>query len=188
MNNTLLKNLIRFKEPIFFDENNLKKSNYFVLTLHRPANIYGEQKLKFFLGKIIQMSKGLPIVFHVHLRIVKNFQNLGINAPNLFMIEPMIYLEFNYLVKNTKAVLKDSGGITEETTQLRMPSITLRNYTEHPETVEIGTNELIVTNPVNVLPASARLFLGQWKKGGGPPLWDAKTSVRIVEHLLTIGR
>lgn len=188
MIDTLLKNLLRLKKPVFFDENNLKKTNYFVLTLHRPANVDGEQKLKKLLEKIIESSKGLPIVFPVHPRTAKKLQNLGINAPNLLMIEPMSYLEFNYLVKNSKAVVTDSGGITEETTQMQIPCITLRNNTERPETIEIGTNELIGTNPDNVPPAFEKLFLGEWKKGGIPPLWDGKTSERIVEHLLTIGQ
>ncbi len=177
MIDTLLKNLLH-----------LKKSNYFVLTLHRPANVYGEQKLKKLLEKIIESSNGLLIVFPVHPRTAKNLQNLGINAPNLLMIEPMSYLEFNYLVKNNKPVVTDSGGIREETTQMRIPCITLRNNTERPETIENGTKELFVTNPENVPPAFERLFLGQWEKGGITPLWDGKTSERIVEHLLTIGR
>jgi UDP-N-acetylglucosamine 2-epimerase (non-hydrolysing) len=186
MIDTLLKNISRLKKPAIFDELKLKEGNYFVLTLHRPANVDGEQKLKTLLGKIIEGSKGLPILFPVHPRTAKNLQNLGVNAPNLVMVEPMSYLEFNFVVKNSKAVVTDSGGITEETTQMRIPCITLRDNTERPETIEIGTNELIGTNPENVLPAFEKLFAGKWKKGGIPPLWDGKTAERIIEHLLTI--
>lgn len=186
MIDTLLKNISRLKKPPIFDELKLKESNYFVLTLHRPANVDGEQKLKTLLDKIIEGSKSLPILFPVHPRTAKNLQNLGINAPNLFMVEPMSYLEFNFIVKNSKAVVTDSGGITEETTQMRIPCITLRDNTERPETIEIGTNELIGTNPENVLPAFETLFAGKWKKGGIPPLWDGKTAERIIAHLLTI--
>lgn len=186
MIDSLLKNISRLKKPVIFDEFKLKEGNYFVLTLHRPANVDGEQKLKILLDKIIEGSKGLPILFPVHPRTAKNLRNLGINAPNLFMVEPMSYLEFNFVVKNSKAVVTDSGGITEETTQMSIPCITLRNNTERPETIEIGTNELIGTNPDNVLPAFEKLFAGKWKKGGIPPLWDGKTSERIIEHLLTI--
>jgi UDP-N-acetylglucosamine 2-epimerase (non-hydrolysing) len=186
MIDTLLKNISRLKKPAIFDELKLKEGNYFVLTLHRPANVDGEQKLKTLLGKIIEGSKGLPILFPVHPRTAKNLQNLGVNAPNLFMVEPMSYLEFNFVVKNSKAVVTDSGGITEETTQMRIPCITLRDNTERPETIEIGTNELIGTNPENVLPAFEKLFTGKWKKGGIPPLWDGKTAERIIAHLLTI--
>ena len=99
------------------------------------------------------------------------------------MIDPMSYLEFNYLVKHAKAVITDSGGITEETTVMRVPCMTLRNNTERPETVTIGTNELIGTDPNNLPPAFARLFKGQWKKGAIPELWDGKTGERIVDIL-----
>ncbi|WP_394993430.1 non-hydrolyzing UDP-N-acetylglucosamine 2-epimerase [Emticicia sp.] len=186
MIDTLLKNISRLKKPAIFEEFELKEDNYFVLTLHRPANVDGEQKLKTLLDRIIEGSKSLPILFPVHPRTAKNLQNLGIKAPNLFMVEPMSYLEFNFVVKNSKAVITDSGGITEETTQMGIPCITLRNNTERPETIEIGTNELIGTNPDNVLPAFEKLFSGNWKKGGIPPFWDGKTSERIIEHLLTV--
>ncbi len=186
MIDTLLKNIPRLKKPNLFDDLGLEQDKYFVLTLHRPANVDGEQKLKSLLEKIIESSKGLPIIFPVHPRTAKNLQNLGIDAKNLHMVEPMSYLEFNFIVKNSKAVVTDSGGITEETTQMKVPCMTLRNNTERPETIEIGTNELIGTNPDNVIPAFEKLFKGYWKKGGIPPLWDGKTSERIVEHLLTI--
>ena len=102
------------------------------------------------------------------------------------MVEPMPYLEFNYLVKYSKAVLTDSGGITEETTVMGVPCLTLRDNTERPETCEIGTNELIGTNPKAIKPAMDRLFDGNWKKGIIPDQWDGKTSTRIVEILQTI--
>jgi UDP-N-acetylglucosamine 2-epimerase (non-hydrolysing) len=186
MIDTLLKNIPNLKKPIFFDEIGLKVNDYFVLTLHRPANVDGENRLKTLLGRIIEGSKGLPIIFPVHPRTTKNLQYSGISATNLYIVEPLSYLEFNYLVKNSKAVIIDSGGITEETTQMQIPCITLRDNTERPETIEIGTNELIGTNPDAIIPAFEKLFAGQWKKGGIPPLWDGKTSERIVEHLLTI--
>jgi UDP-N-acetylglucosamine 2-epimerase (non-hydrolysing) len=186
MIDTLLKNIPNLKKPTFFDEIGLKTSEYFVLTLHRPANVDGDNKLKNLLDRIIEGSRGLPIIFPVHPRTAKNLQNLGIFATNLYMVEPLSYLEFNYLVKNSKAVITDSGGITEETTQMQIPCITLRDNTERPETIEIGTNELIGTNPDAIIPAFEKLFAGKWKKGGIPPLWDGKTSERIVEHLLTI--
>lgn len=186
MIDTLLKNINRFKKPSIFDLASLKPKEYFVLTLHRPANVDGEANLKTLLDKIIESSRGLPIVFPVHPRTAKNLQNLGINAPNLHMVEPLSYLEFNYLVQHSMAVVTDSGGITEETTQMSVPCITLRNNTERPETIDIGTNELIGTNPDNVPPAFEKLFSGNWKKGGIPPLWDGKTAERIVSHLLTV--
>src|SRR5690606_8490733 len=104
-------------------------------------------------------------------------------APNLKIVEPLGYLEFNYLVENAKAVITDSGGITEETTVMGIPCITLRDNTERPETITIGTNELIGTNPAGIKPTLDKLFAGNWKKGGIPELWDGNAADRIVEHL-----
>jgi UDP-N-acetylglucosamine 2-epimerase (non-hydrolysing) len=183
MIDTLLKNLPRLIKPAIFDINNLIEKNYFVLTLHRPANVDGEGKLKDLLVEIINNSHGLPIIFPVHPRTQKNLETLGINANNLIFTEPMGYLEFNYLVQFAKAVITDSGGITEETTILNVPCLTLRDNTERPETITIGSNELIGTNPKNIKPALDKLFAGNWKKGGIPELWDGKAAERIVEHL-----
>ena len=183
MIDTLLKNESRFQQPPIWDIAQLNKQEYFVLTLHRPANVDGENKLKALLQTIIAEAKGLPIIFPVHPRTAKNLQAIGIESDYLFMVDPMSYLEFNYVVKYAKAVITDSGGITEETTVMGVPCITLRNNTERPETVDIGTNELIGTNPDNLPPAFNKLFNGEWKKGNIPPLWDGKTGCRIVDEL-----
>ncbi len=188
MIDTLLKNIPNLKKPAAFDAFSLEEKNYFVLTLHRPANVDAEQQLKSMLQAIVDSANGLPIIFPVHPRTAKMLQNLGINAPNLHFIEPLGYLEFNYLVKNAKAVITDSGGITEETTVMGIPCLTLRDNTERPETIDLGTNELIGTNPENVAPAMKKLFSGQWKKGEIPPLWDGKTAERIIEHLVELAK
>ena len=101
-------------------------------------------------------------------------------------VEPQPYLEFNWLVRNAKGVITDSGGVTEETTVMGVPCVTLRDTTERPETVTVGTNELIGTDPAALAPALDRLFAGQWKKGAVPPLWDGRTGERIVAHLMKL--
>jgi UDP-N-acetylglucosamine 2-epimerase (non-hydrolysing) len=101
----------------------------------------------------------------------------------VLLVDPQPYLEFNYLVRHAKAVITDSGGITEETTVMGVPCMTLRNSTERPETVTIGTNELLGIEPAALRPALDRLFAGAWKRGAVPPLWDGKTSERIVAVL-----
>ena len=186
MIDTLLKHRSWFKVPKVWEELKLENEKYIVMTLHRPANVDEESKLKELLDEIIQHSNGLPLVFPVHPRTAKIIKGLGISHPRLHMIDPLGYLEFNYLVEHCKAVVTDSGGITEETTVMGVPCMTLRDNTERPETISIGTNELIGTDPKSIKPAMTKLFSGEWKKGGIPDLWDGETSGRIVEILLQI--
>lgn len=183
MIDTLLANRSRFVKPAVYDELNLQPQQYIALTMHRPANVDEAEKLKRLMNEIVTNVQGLPIVFPIHPRTAKIFKDLGIAAPNLHIVEPMGYLEFNYLVERSKVVITDSGGITEETTVMGVPCITLRDNTERPETCTIGTNELIGTDPDNIKPALDTLFAGQWKKGGIPPLWDGHAAERIVTIL-----
>jgi UDP-N-acetylglucosamine 2-epimerase (non-hydrolysing) len=186
MIDTLLKQRPRFQQPQIWQTLALKNEKYFVMTLHRPANVDQAEKLRELIAEITNNSKGLPIIFPVHPRTAKIFKELGISAPNLHTVEPLGYLEFNYLVERAKCVITDSGGITEETTVLGIPCITLRDNTERPETVTVGTNELIGTNPKAIAPALKKLFAGAWKKGSIPELWDGQTANRIVNSLIKI--
>ena len=193
MIDTLLANRSRFRRPAVFDALGLAEKNYIVMTMHRPANVDEEAHLKALMDQIITNVHGLPIIFPIHPRTAKIFYNLwGDEAqlkqlfPNLHIVDPMGYLEFNYLVERAKAVVTDSGGITEETTVMGVPCITLRDNTERPETCTVGTNELIGTDPAAVKPALDLLFGGQWKKGAIPPLWDGHTAERIIDILYTV--
>jgi UDP-N-acetylglucosamine 2-epimerase (non-hydrolysing) len=183
MIDTLLKHRSNFIKPPIWDELKLEKNGYIVMTLHRPANVDEESKLKFLIEEIIQNSHDLPLVFPVHPRTGKILEHLGIVHPKLHTIEPFGYLEFNYLVDNAKAVITDSGGITEETTVMGVPCMTLRDNTERPETITIGTNELLGTDPKTIKPAMEKLFSGNWKKGDIPELWDGHAAERIIGHL-----
>jgi UDP-N-acetylglucosamine 2-epimerase (non-hydrolysing) len=142
--------------------------------------------LKALIDELIKHAEGLPVVFPVHPRTAQRIATLGLNYPNLHLIEPLGYLEFNYLVAHARGVITDSGGITEETTVLGVPCMTLRDNTERPETITIGTNELIGTDPKAIGPALQKLLAGNWKKGGIPPKWDGRTGKRIVEELLRL--
>ena len=188
MIDTLLKNRPGFTKPAVWESLQLETGNYIVITLHRPANVDEEGKLKSLIDEIINHSQNLPLIFPVHPRTAIILKNLGISHPRLHMIEPLGYLDFNYLVEKAKAVITDSGGITEETTVMGIPCMTLRDNTERPETITIGTNELLGTDPAAIKPALTKLFDGEWKKGGIPPLWDGHTAERIVQHLLAIGK
>lgn len=183
MIDTLLKNKSRFIQPKVWEEHGLKEGEYIVMTLHRPANVDEEDILKSLMSEIVNNSRNLPLVFPVHPRTAKILTALGIEADNLIYTEPLSYLEFNYLVSKAKAVITDSGGITEETTVMGIPCMTLRNNTERPETITQGTNELLGVNPKAIAPAMDRLFKGEWKKGSIPELWDGKTGQRIAEIL-----
>ena len=201
MIDTLLKNMPRFRKPAVYDELGLQEGKYVVMTMHRPANVDEETHLRALMEQIITNVHGEPIVFPIHPRTAKIFYGLWGTAtdsveenraalhkvfPNLYIVDPMGYLEFNYLVQHSRAVVTDSGGITEETTVMGVPCITLRDNTERPETCTVGTNELIGTNPAAVKPALDRLYAGEWKKGAIPELWDGHAAGRIVEILANL--
>lgn len=193
MIDTLLANRSRFRKPEVYDALGLKEKQYVVMTMHRPANVDEQEHLKALMEQIITNVHGLPIIFPIHPRTAKLFYNLWGDEqqlsqlfPNLHIVDPMGYLEFNYLVERAKAVVTDSGGITEETTVMGVPCITLRDNTERPETCTVGTNMLIGTQPQAIKPALDKLFAGDWKQGAIPALWDGHTAERIVEILLSL--
>ena len=193
MIDTLLANRARFRKPEVWDRLGLKEKQYIVMTMHRPANVDEENHLRAMMEQIIDNVHGLPVIFPIHPRtakILKELMSEGMNEltieerfPNLHIVEPLGYLEFNYLVERAKAVVTDSGGITEETTVMGVPCITLRDNTERPETCTVGTNELIGTNPEAIKPALDKLFAGEWKKGAIPELWDGHAAERIIAIL-----
>ena len=186
MIDTLLKNRSNFRKPSFWGSFGLRKKNYLVITLHRPAVVDFEERLKEIVNAILEYTRDKLIIFPVHPRTARVLYNLGIEHPRLHLIEPLSYLEFNYLVENSFAVITDSGGISEETTVLGIPCMTIRSNTERPETIEQGTNELLGTNPKSICTAMDKLFNGNWKTGNVPHLWDGKSSVRIVQKILDI--
>ncbi len=186
MIDTLLANMRRLTKPEVFLSQNLSSGNYLVLTLHRPANVDQEEKLAATLQAIIDHSGNLPLIFPVHPRTRKILQNLDFESERITFTDPLPYLEFNYLVKHAKGVITDSGGITEETTVMGIPCMTLRDNTERPETITTGTNELVGTNPDAIPGHLKKLLSGDWKTGGVPEMWDGKTAVRIVKSLISL--
>jgi len=154
------------------------------LTLHRPSNVDEVKTLFNLLELIDKNSENLPIIFPIHPRTKSTFNKNNFLFKNIVTIDPLSYLEFNYLVKNSKCVITDSGGITEETTVMNIPCITLRDSTERPETVLYGTNVLVGNNYKKLKNSLKNLFLNNWKKGIIPELWDGKSSERIIKNLL----
>lgn len=186
MIDTLLANKSRFVKPTIWKKFNLEEKGYIIITLHRPANVDELSNFKELMDEIINNTREMPLVFPVHPRTKKIINQLCIEHERLHLVDPMNYLEFNYLVERCFAVVTDSGGITEETTVMGIPCITIRDNTERPETIQIGTNELIGTDPKKIAPAMKLLFEGRWKKGRIPKFWDGKSAKRIVDILINI--
>ena len=186
MIDTLLASLDRLVPPACWHDLALAPGRYLVLTLHRPDNVDEERQLVALLDAVGAGARGLPVVFPVHPRTARTLRGVAGLAANLHFVDPEPYLEFNYLSRHARAVITDSGGITEETTVMGVPCMTLRNSTERPETVTVGTNELLGTDPAALAPALARLFAGEWKKGGIPEKWDGRAAERIVAALETL--
>jgi UDP-N-acetylglucosamine 2-epimerase (non-hydrolysing) len=183
MIDTLLANMDELRPPTFWDELELETGEYFVVTLHRPTNVDGSIRLQEILEAIGEGCRGLPVVFPVHPRTATTIAEQSWVPGNIKLVSPQPYLEFNYLVKHSKAVITDSGGITEEATVMGVPCLTMRDTTERPETVEVGTNVLIGTDPARLEPALSRVFSGDWREGEIPELWDGKAGERIVSIL-----
>lgn len=186
MIDTLMQNIDRVRKPDFWDAYGLEEYNYFLVTLHRPSNVDDTEVLKGFLDAILNGTGHYRVVFPVHPRTRANFQELNYKHDRLLLIDPVGYLEFIFLLQKSRAIITDSGGVTEEATVLGKPCMTLRDSTERPETISIGTNELVGTNAQNLENYLNRLSSGNWKKGGIPRLWDGRTSERIVDKLLSI--
>lgn len=185
MIDSLLTNLVKIRKPALWDTEGLTAGNYYVLTLHRPSNV--DDLVKF--EKLIMLLNdhaGVPIVFPVHPRTRKNIDRLKDKPENICATDPLSYLEFICLVKNAKGVITDSGGIQEETTVLGVPCLTLRNNTERPETVTIGTNMMIGDDEGLLKNTLDELKNGTWKKGGIPELWDGRASERIVNVIANL--
>ena len=185
MIDTLYQNLDRISAPDFWKKFNLETGNYIILTLHRPSNVDEEKSLIDLLQGIDEMVGHKKIIFPIHPRTKAILGETNLNLKNIIFVEPQGYLNFMYLIKNSFAVITDSGGISEETTVLGIPCFTMRTTTERPETIEIGTNRLVGTSIENLKNSFEDFLQNRIKKFGIPDLWDGKASERIMSILLT---
>lgn len=184
MIDSLLDHLDKLMKPDFFDQH-FKNKKYLVLTLHRPSNVDDPEKLAALLDHIHGSLDDCLVLFPMHPRTRKIFDAIGKKYKQFIIVEPMSYLEFMYAVKQASGVVTDSGGITEETTVLNIPCITLRDSTERPETIRLGTNEL-VTDLNRIEDYIRKMIRGEWKKAQPIKFWDGKTAERIVDALSSI--
>ncbi len=185
MIDTLYQNLDRISAPEFWNEFQLEAGNYIILTLHRPANVDEEKSLISLLEGIDRMVEDKKIIFPIHPRTKAILGEQKLNLKNILFVEPQGYLNFMFLIKNSFAVITDSGGISEETTVLGIPCFTMRNNTERPETQSIGTNTLVGTSIENLEKVFGEFLVRGPKKAGIPELWDGKASERIIDILLS---
>jgi UDP-N-acetylglucosamine 2-epimerase (non-hydrolysing) len=184
MIDTLYQNLDRIIAPDFWKEYNLSEKKYIVLTLHRPANVDEENSLLQLLQGIDDMVQDKKIIFPIHPRTKAILKELDLKFKNIVFVNPQGYLNFMFLIKNSFAVITDSGGISEETTVMGIPCFTMRDNTERPETETIGTNTIVGTSFVNLKKIYNSFLENGQKKSGIPELWDGKASERIVSILL----
>ena len=170
----------------------LYKTDYIVMTMHRPANVDTENGLRAILELIELSTAKTKVVFPIHPRTRSNMAKFGLEDiltqnKNLILTEPLGYLEFIQLMTHAKAILTDSGGIQEETTYLGIPCLTFRDSTERPITVTMGTNQLLADlNPKITFAALEEILAGHHKKGQIPPLWDGHAAERIAENLFNL--
>jgi UDP-N-acetylglucosamine 2-epimerase (non-hydrolysing) len=190
MIDTLLANLPIINKSDILNEYGLAKHEYCVMTLHRPSNVDSPATLSELLDVLSAVSNKVKIIYPIHPRTKNmmrkhNFANKFKKLNNLLVVEPLGYINFIKLIKESRFVITDSGGIQEETTFLAVPCLTMRTNTERPVTIEEGTNYLVGRNKTKVLRCIKDILNGKSKKGSIPELWDGKTAKRIVKILST---
>lgn len=192
MIDTLLHHLQRAQQSTILDDLRrqgiLDGDAFAVLTLHRPSNVDDPATFSRILDALEVIQKDMPILFPVHPRTRKNLASLGLQArvdslPNLHLLDPIGYLDFLRLQAAARVVLTDSGGIQEETTILKVPCLTLRENTERPVTVAIGSNQIVGTDTAKIIAAYRNAISGNWRDPAIPPLWDGHAAERIVNIL-----
>lgn len=156
---------------------------YVLVTLHRPSNVDDGVVLKEILYSLLAIADELQVVFPAHPRTQQRITSLGLHTGRLRLLPPLPYVEFLALQCRATAVITDSGGIQEETTYLGIPCLTVRDSTERPVTVSIGTNILVGQDRGKLSGEVANILQGRAKKGRVPPLWDGHTGERIAELL-----
>lgn len=190
MIDSLLRNLKIAESSTVKDELGLAGKDYGVLTLHRPSNVDEKEVFIGLLGALLSISEKLPIVFPAHPRTLARIEEFGLSekvaSSDIKLIEPLGYLDFMKLYSGARLVLTDSGGLQEETTALGIPCLTLRENTERPITIEMGTNVLVGTSPERIR-QTAFDILDDAEFGRNakiPPLWDGKAAERICDVLI----
>jgi UDP-N-acetylglucosamine 2-epimerase (non-hydrolysing) len=188
MIDTLLKHRVKADQSTILDELALADGSYAVITLHRPANVDNRESLEGLIEALEFVQNDVTVVFPAHPRTRAKFEEFGMGSrlaamPNLRMLDPIGYLDFLKLIASARVVLTDSGGIQEETTILKVPCLTLRENTERPITLEVGSNQLVGVDPSKIIAAYREIATGSASGSEIPPLWDGHAAERIVDVL-----
>jgi UDP-N-acetylglucosamine 2-epimerase (non-hydrolysing) len=188
MIDSLYQHLQQARQSSIRERLGLTDQRYAVLTLHRPSNVDARETLAGIVSALERISRELPIVFPVHPRATKTIAEHGMlervkKISNLHLIEPLGYLDFLNLYSNAQLVLTDSGGIQEETSVLGVPCLTLRENTERPITVTMGTNKIVGTDPEKIIAAALAALEMPTGRSVEIPLWDGHAAERIVAAL-----
>ena len=189
MIDSLLNNIEKARDSKIHNKIKVEKGNYALITLHRPSNVDYEDNLSRIVNAIEIISEDIKIVFPIHPRTANMIEKFGLESrinqiPNLVLTKPLGYLDFLALIKHSKVVLTDSGGLQEETTSLGIPCITLRDNTERPITIEQGTNVLVGNKTEKITIEWGNICRNGGKSGRIPELWDGKTSERITNAIV----
>ena len=177
----------RWQRPQVFDTMQLREGEYIVFTLNRKALLADRLNLQSMLQSVVEKSGGVPVVAPLRGKAKEVVEQLLANidgGSRVSIIEPLGYLEFGYLTLHARGIITDSGNVAEEATFNGVPCITLNSYTEHIETVKVGTNVLVGEDAEQLALAVETLGGGRWKQGSIPDRWDGRSAERIVSILL----
>ena len=190
--NTMIDTLVAFREKIqesdILRSIGIQEGKYILTTLHRPSNVDHKSNAKLLVDLLLRLTSHGPILFPMHPRTKKRLNDLNLLAeiaqhPRIFITGPAGYFDFQKMVKESKLVLTDSGGIQEETTYLSKPCLTLRENTERPSTIEIGTNELLPFNIEAIEQKVKDVVQGKSKRGQIPKYWDGQATKRVLDRI-----
>ncbi|MBC7185491.1 MAG: UDP-N-acetylglucosamine 2-epimerase (non-hydrolyzing) [Calditrichaeota bacterium] len=192
--NTMVESLLTFlpqaQRSAVGERLQLSRGDYCLVTLHRPSNVDDPNALAGLFGALQEIAEELKVVFPAHPRTQKRLREFGLWSPDkqagsVVVLDPVGYVDFLWLEANARLVITDSGGVQEETTILGVPCLTVRQNTERPITISMGTNVLVGTDPRRLVAEAKRVLAGNGKRGSVPPLWDEHVSGRIVAALVT---
>jgi UDP-N-acetylglucosamine 2-epimerase (non-hydrolysing) len=181
--NVMIDSLVRLMPLARQTSNKELPEHYVLVTLHRPSNVDNVESLRSILESLLEVSQQLDVLFPVHPRTRQRISEFGLNIDRLKLFEPVSYIEFLALQKSADVVITDSGGVQEETTYLGVPCLTVRENTERPITVTLGTNILVGHDHATLKSELSKILAGRAKKGGIPPLWDGHAGDRIANIL-----